>query len=59
LSADAGPIPVMYVNAIGTRLWVGRLTPAIRAKLYILTVAVPSFQNLFSQQCIKFCIIHQ
>ena len=33
--AIAEPIPVMYVNAMGTRLCVGIFTPAIRAKFLL------------------------
>jgi hypothetical protein len=31
------PIPKMYVSAISTRLSLGRSTPAIRAKTFLLT----------------------
>src|SRR6059058_1569928 len=38
--ADGWPIPKMYVRPISSRFWFGRLTPAMRANLFSLSLAL-------------------
>src|SRR6056297_2362136 len=45
--AEEWPIPVIYVRAIGTRLAVGRFTPAIRATCHILSLRFRNSRTFF------------